>query len=449
MTAKNEQKPSQRSQLSTKSRGWCFTLHDYKPFYDKIVDELAGLSTYAIIGKETCPTTGRKHLQGYAYFKNAISGKSFKDKLCETAHIEKANGNPSQNRIYCSKENDFQEFGYCPEQGKRNDLVRLKEQLKHGATTINEIMDQNPHVYHLYGRTLKDLNQMYTNEYKRIKRTKCLWFCGSTGCGKTVKAQEVIEALGNSVYMYHDDKGWWDRYNGEKVVLIDEFRGCIQFAEMLLMLDYKPWSVRQRNSPPRQFVSELVIVTSPLRPENVYKSDNVKDSINQLLRRVEVIDFDATGRNYKIINELINSYLSVDDSTETEEFKELKAHKFELTKPIEARKSSETATLESNQSNQLNQSGQSSASLDKKVKYETIETETLVSNQSNQLNQSGQSSASLDKRVRYETIETATLVTNQSNQLNQSNQSNQSVKTAKAYENNFLMGLLEHFDNQI
>lgn len=331
MEAKQEKKTTKKSTLNAKARGWCFTLMDYEPYYAKVIENLAGLSTYAIVGKETCPTTGRKHLQGYAYFHNAISGLSFKKKLHETAHIEKANGNAKQNKIYCSKEGNFEEFGIMPNQGKRTDLVKLNNSLKHGLITVDEIMKEMPDKYHLYGRTLKDLERGYQNDHKRTKRTKCLWLCGSTGCGKTVKAQEVIEALGNNVYMYHDDKGWWDRYNGEKVVLIDEFRGCIQFAEMLLMLDYKPWAVRQRNSPPRQFISELVIVTSPLTPKQVYKSDNVRDSIDQLLRRVKIVDFDAINRDYEAINKIINDYLSIDDTDESEEYKELKRHKFTLT----------------------------------------------------------------------------------------------------------------------
>ncbi len=63
---------------------------------------------YIIYGRERCPTTGKRHLQGYCYFKNAKSlsavKKLFKD---DTIHLEAAKGSTAQNIKYCSKGKDF------------------------------------------------------------------------------------------------------------------------------------------------------------------------------------------------------------------------------------------------------------------------------------------------------------------------------------------------------
>jgi len=68
---------------------------------------------YAVFGREICPTTGKKHLQGYV---NTRSPKdlSVLKKLFPKAHLEICGGNPDQNRRYCIKDGDYVEYGECP-----------------------------------------------------------------------------------------------------------------------------------------------------------------------------------------------------------------------------------------------------------------------------------------------------------------------------------------------
>ena len=70
---------------------------------------------YAVFGFQVAPTTGTRHLQGYVSFtfqKNIAAVKRFMG--CNHAHIEVAIGNSEENRIYCVKDGDFQEYGTLP-----------------------------------------------------------------------------------------------------------------------------------------------------------------------------------------------------------------------------------------------------------------------------------------------------------------------------------------------
>eukprot|EP00481_Brizalina_sp_1-RS-2013_P002297 TRINITY_DN5_c0_g1_i7.p1 TRINITY_DN5_c0_g1~~TRINITY_DN5_c0_g1_i7.p1 ORF type:complete len:115 (-),score=3.19 TRINITY_DN5_c0_g1_i7:747-1091(-) len=81
---------------------------DYS-FTDFVLDEsfLQGLPyEYLCYGKEICPDTGKQHLQGYIYFKNAKTFSAAR-KLLQPRHIETSNASTDDNVKYCSKDGDF------------------------------------------------------------------------------------------------------------------------------------------------------------------------------------------------------------------------------------------------------------------------------------------------------------------------------------------------------
>lgn len=87
-----------------KFRNWTFTDFSLSTDY---VECLSPNITYLIYGKETCPTTGRKHHQGYFELKTQMSLNAIKKKLKnDTIHLEVARGTAEQNIKYCEKEGD-------------------------------------------------------------------------------------------------------------------------------------------------------------------------------------------------------------------------------------------------------------------------------------------------------------------------------------------------------
>lgn len=80
-------------------------------------------AVYHIYGREVCPTTGRKHLQGFIRLKNARNLSQMKKFLTfPQVHLESTKGSDEQNRTYCMKDGDFWEQGTMSSQGKRSDL---------------------------------------------------------------------------------------------------------------------------------------------------------------------------------------------------------------------------------------------------------------------------------------------------------------------------------------
>lgn len=91
---------------NTKSRRVCFTLFNYEPSEMEQMEQRFR-SLRFIVGEEECPTTKKKHLQGYVEATNPRSFLSWKKLIGHQAHIEKARGNTYENYQYCSKDNHF------------------------------------------------------------------------------------------------------------------------------------------------------------------------------------------------------------------------------------------------------------------------------------------------------------------------------------------------------
>lgn len=58
---------------------------------------------YMLFGLEECPTTGRRHIQGYVFFKEPKSRSFTYLMLGKTSHFEPAREGPLPNYLYCTK----------------------------------------------------------------------------------------------------------------------------------------------------------------------------------------------------------------------------------------------------------------------------------------------------------------------------------------------------------
>lgn len=266
----------------SRSRAWCFTLNNYDDTDERAIKDIE--CQFLIYGREIAPTTNTPHLQGYIYFKNAISFDSIKKKLPNKCHIEKAMGSPQQNVKYCSKDGNTEVKGKQPIQGERTDLLALKDEIMKGKK-VDDIVLEDPEIYHQYGRTLEKIEDIAQRSQFRTEMTTCTWITGPTGSGKSHLAFKDYSPATHYV-LNTEDKGWWDGYTGQHTVIINDFKGEIKYGTLLQIIDKWPYTVPRRHRQPVPFVSKHVIITSIMRPEEVYYRLHDKDGIDQLLRRI-------------------------------------------------------------------------------------------------------------------------------------------------------------------
>lgn len=278
--------------MSYQSRRWCFTWFDD----EGVPPEYEEWMSYIVMGSETCPETGRQHWQGYLETSKKITLTGIKSKGGQwaTCHLEKAHGTLEDNFAYCTKEGDqYLEFGEPMEAGKRTDLYKLADAVVSGATTVSEILVENPLAYHVYGRTLEKLE-----DQRLLRQTRgawappvVKWFWGETGAGKSRTAMEEAMALANGdakmIYRHTwDDNGWWDRYQGEPFVIFDEFRCQVPFHQLLTWLDGYEVCVKRRARLPVPLMATHIWVTSSKHPKDCYDKEKLGEDVGQLLRRL-------------------------------------------------------------------------------------------------------------------------------------------------------------------
>lgn len=274
----------------SKTRTFVFTRFNICP--DTEYQTLIGTKgvRYLAYGLETCPTTGRMHHQGWICFTSQISCSTKSickiAKLLGNAHVEPMFGSLQSNNEYCSKEATLKKFGDEPKQGDRSDLKNVITRIRDGETTAEQICLEDPVYFHMYGRTIQKAEDIHLRKRFRQWQTKGIWYYGNTGAGKSHLAFEGYSP--DTHYSKPLQDHWWDGYTGQRVVILNEFRGEISFSELLSLVDKWPHSVPRRNREPAPFLAELVIVTSALHPQEVWKKRGVSDSMDQLYRRFDV-----------------------------------------------------------------------------------------------------------------------------------------------------------------
>jgi len=253
----------------SQAKNWVFTLNNYVALCD--FDEVSDLISYAIYQEEV-GETGTPHLQGYLQCSRRVRlGQLQAIPSLAGAHFEVAKGSPEQNRAYCTKPEGRlggpYEFGQPAQgQGARSDLLALKRVIDEGST-VDALYEASFSNMIRYGRALLSYKRFRTAP--RNFETLCFFFCGLSGWGKSRTVLTLAQMLG-SVYHVPSSKGsglYWDDYDGETSVIIDEMDGSRCNPTFLnSLMDRYPFIVPVHGGAGHQFVSRYIFIISNYHP---------------------------------------------------------------------------------------------------------------------------------------------------------------------------------------
>lgn len=312
---------------SSVARRWQFT--NFK--FDNIELETfceAGLESetalrYICFGDETCPDTGRRHMQGYAELHRPMRGSSVQKLLARLGcdpkcHIEVARAHREANLSYCRKEGTFHEAGSWKAggQGARCDLLPAIEFAK-TAPTAWDLIEQFPIEFCKYSRGLDRIRVLAAKRAARHYRpieVHVLW--GDPGTRKTDRTglnrdHDVFSVACGDTFPF-------DNYDGEGTIVFDDFYGQLRCADMLSWCNGQYGAVTIKHGAAYRAWTK-VYITSNTAPDTWYPNvpQNVRRAfLSRLTTVTHVVGAcERPPTKYFVLNTLSNECNEVDCNT--------------------------------------------------------------------------------------------------------------------------------------
>lgn len=267
---------------------------------DEIKNDIkANLSAckYWIIGTEVAPTTGTQHWQGFLYTHNPIRLSTVKTMLVWTvskAHIEFCKGTPQQNIEYCKKEGSFEEHGDPPmpqsEKGdKGSESQKIKWQCINNAAMQGDfdwISVNHPREFLVHYQNLKRIKQDGLKVKDSLPNDLVNeWLWGESGVGKSSKARR--ENL--NLYVKDAATQWWDMYEGEDVVLIEDVSPFNRSHTDYLKIwsDRYPFKAQYKGGY-MQIRPKKIVVTSQYTIDEIWEDQKTRDAMHRRFKEIKV-----------------------------------------------------------------------------------------------------------------------------------------------------------------
>ena len=178
----------------------------------------------------------------------------------------------------------------------KNKTAYMCEDLIKGNIQLPDLVDKNPNLlmnYNLIKTNLASYNLDKAENENIFKTKENLWIQGNPGIGKTY----YVKQLYPNHYLKLQNK-WWDGYNNEEVVLLDDFSDKSLGYHIKLWADnYNVKGEIKNGTIPLNF--KKFIITSNYMPRQIWPEDPVM--VVAICRRFKFITIHGSFPNYEPI----------------------------------------------------------------------------------------------------------------------------------------------------
>lgn len=263
----------------------------------QIFTEVSVLS--AVFQLEKGENTGYEHWQVFLRFKNQKRFTTLKSQLAKkglkTAHIESRKGTVEQAIKYCSKPETRLDGPYFfgdkidtdTKKGERTDLQKLRDKVLIDGLSFDEIMleDETGSAarYVQYLRSLiRARDKRKTASFRHLS---VMYLYGPAGVGKSRWALE--NNSDKSCYRVSDYSHPFDAYDGEEVLVLDEFDGSMPLTLLLNVLDGYCMELPARyENKYAKYTSVILISNRRLGDLYTYLIEDSPERLRALYRRI-------------------------------------------------------------------------------------------------------------------------------------------------------------------
>lgn len=296
------------------SRAFVYTFFDFEPYLPLVRIPHESI-IYHVAAIETCPTSGKLHIQGFVRFAKPIRSSAFLKLFSKGEkyfHHTAPRGTDFQNRDYCKKgeqpKDEWDTFGikgpnygknlnlvveqgtpsFC---GKRTDLHTARDFIIEHNPTRRQIIMEIPEVYAKYPRFVRSVQDEFfpppsVRDGNLSKVNTWIW--GPPGTGKDLKARDILSAI---PFINKLPNKWFpEGYNGHDALYIADLdsthKDCLHGIKL--------WS--DRYSCP----AEIKGLLTDVNPSHVVITSN--DNIDTVFMHFPSVHIDAIKRRFTVIN---------------------------------------------------------------------------------------------------------------------------------------------------
>ncbi len=273
--------PPQLSTIMAQTKNWAFTLNNYTEEEEEALKNLVPDTVKYLIFQPEVGENGTPHLQGYMQVRKKRTLGGVK-KLQGRAHWEPQalEATVDHNIHYCSKPIPGCGCAHCREAGRhprvgptvvlgeptlvagqRNDLVAFRDAVK-SRKRKREIVEDDDLIktFAKYPRLHATLSSIYL---RRDFQTDLEIHWGIPNAGKSTYVRNKYPEAYNLSQPRDGGKGfWWDDYDGEEVVIVEEFHGQMYQDMFCSLINLYPLKVESKGGGMPFMASKVVIVSN-------------------------------------------------------------------------------------------------------------------------------------------------------------------------------------------
>lgn len=289
--------------VQKRARNWSVTLNNPTipcAAFAAFLQHLRGVR-YFVFQKEQGNDQGTAHFQCYVQFSTLKLFSTVKNQFRPyTPHLEMCEGTPDQNYAYCTKEETRlctcgpHIWGEMVRERQRSDLYEVAAAVMSGSN-LSKLATDFPRQTLMYSKHMERLKKIVSKP-ALVSPRKSYLFIGPTRTGKTYRAvhqwKENPLNLNNelipkeSVFLM-GPTCWFDAYDDEKVLVMDEFSGAgqhISLAQLLNLTDNYRTQLPVKGSMVWHQAAEIIFTTN-LHPRLWYNYQTRESQYTALCAR--------------------------------------------------------------------------------------------------------------------------------------------------------------------
>lgn len=217
----------------------------------------------------------------------------------KSKELEKDEYDESCLKIKCD---NLSEWLKIKDKGSRTDIEAFKNAVLSGKSE-QELLDEFPSQMARYSNFYNTCNKirLANNFALKLRDLKVVYIYGGAGTGKTYSVYQENDFNFENIYSVDDYEHPFDNYNGQDVLLLDEYRSNFTITYFLKLLDKYPLQLKARYSNKQACFTKVYIVSNIALSEQYKNVDN--ETKRALYRRIqEIREFKRYGECISRLN---------------------------------------------------------------------------------------------------------------------------------------------------